>query len=125
MLLFESTSEVFKAKPSPAATFAPLALIFTLSPSLTISTMFVPASSLSFKASAVTPFDVWLITDFNASSLTLNVNLELPSVAASWLIFKYFPPEVNSTVLPDLIEFVISFAPALSLPFTLKPTLFN
>ena len=53
MLLFESTSEVFKAKPSPAATFAPLALIFSFVfspvPSVTIPAMFVPATILLFK----------------------------------------------------------------------------
>ena len=53
MLLFESTAEVCKAKPSPAATFAPLALIFSFAslpaPSVTILAMFVPASILFFK----------------------------------------------------------------------------
>ena len=78
--------------PLPATTFAPLALIVTFAslpvPSVIILAMFVPAFSLPCKASAVTPFDVWLIIDFNASSLTLNVKLELPSVVVVWSIFK-------------------------------------
>ena len=89
-VLFSPASASSTVIPLPATTVAPLALIFSLPLvlSTSIPAMFVPASILSFKASAVTPFDVWLITDFNASSLTLNVNLELPLVVVVWSIFK-------------------------------------
>ena len=68
------------------------------------------------------------IAFFNSLSSILNVNLE-PSLPVVWLIFKYFASEANSTVLPDLIEFVVVSVPALFLPFTLNEiaslTLFN
>ena len=104
-MLSPVTSSSSTVIPLPATTVVPLALIFTLSPSLTISLMFVPASSLPCKASAVTPL---LANSLNCFIFTASPSA-VPSAMFVILLPPLFKPSLfNTTCSLDVSLGVIS-----------------